>query len=167
MCERITAVADPGGNREPTIARYACAFDCTKPFKFRQCACVLMEKLHNQLTTDLQITVLAVAWYSCLAWHRCLYLVLHSIQDTYCERTMLWCCYRATRQQNDVIQWILISYLHPHLQLSGYAPVFAKIIGPPFSNPVSAPVWYLVCHSFILSNELQRPSLTSETRWRA
>ena len=40
-----------------TMARYACAFDCTKPFTFRQCACVLMEKLRKKLTTDLQITV--------------------------------------------------------------------------------------------------------------
>ena len=40
-----------------TIARYACAFDCTNPFTFRQCACFLMEKLRKKLTTDLQIMV--------------------------------------------------------------------------------------------------------------
>ena len=40
-----------------TIARYACAFDCTNLFVFRQCACVLMEKLLKKWTTDLQITV--------------------------------------------------------------------------------------------------------------
>ena len=40
-----------------TIARYACAFDCTNLFTFRQCACVLIEKQLKKWTTDLQITV--------------------------------------------------------------------------------------------------------------
>ena len=40
-----------------TTAHYACAFDCTNLFTFRQCACVLMEKLLKKWTTDLQITV--------------------------------------------------------------------------------------------------------------